>query len=325
MRAAGVVALFLGITGALGGLAYAAFSSLREWTVLEEKTIAAQGTTTVRVAAKPGRTYWAAVELFGAVQRTPLDHDIALKTRVVDPSGTAVRAVDVHLDANAKLPTCFRFASDDGPCALILLEGRARDRIHMTTQIAPVTTTANGDLSYEIDLGRDTRGGVIVENAKVTVYRNSRDEAIAGLMVALVAAVLAGIAFRADRRSGLQIGIVAADGTALVNAWPKKVEIGALKAGFEQDGTRNVGDLAFEVDAREAAALEGAVGTEVTARIDRLPKHLSTAATGSLANASWTMQMTMKELTTTATGAKVAKVSGNRKYTNIVLKRGTSD
>lgn len=201
MRAAGAIALFLGLFVAVGGIAYASFVALREWSVLAEQPIAPAGKSTVRVAGIEGKPTWAAIELEGSVRKTPVEHDIAMKARVIDAAGALLRATDVRLDANAKLPVCSHFTSSSDPaCAVFRLEGRARDRIRLTLQIAPMIATKTGDLVYEIDVGNDVREGVTVEAAKVIVYRSSRDEAMTGLLVAVIGLVLGGAVFRMTRR-----------------------------------------------------------------------------------------------------------------------------
>lgn len=199
MRAS-VFALFLGLVSALGGLAYSAFVTLREWTPMKMEPVAANEANPTRVAAKAGRPYWAAIQLSGTVSKQPVDYDIAVKVAVIDASSARLRTIDVHLDANKRLPTCVRF-SDEAPCAIVSLEGRQRDRITITLQVAPVTATKTGDLTYVIDIDDDVRGGVRIESSTITVYRSSREEAIAGLVVALVGVMLAGIAHRLRRRA----------------------------------------------------------------------------------------------------------------------------
>lgn len=199
MRAS-VYAFFFGILCALGGLAYSAFVTLREWTLLAQESIATHEPSTVRVPAKAGRPYWAAIELRGSVTKKPLDHDIAWTATALDASNTTLRSIDVHIVADKPLPTCVRF-SDEAPCAVLSTEGPQRDRITITLQVAPVTATKTGDLSYLLEVGKDARGGVTIEHATVTVYRSSREEAIAGLLVALVGLMLAGIGHRMRRRT----------------------------------------------------------------------------------------------------------------------------
>ena len=195
-----VFALFFGIICALGGLAYSAFVTLREWTPMTTEPVAAKNAHPTRVDAKAGRRYWAAIQLNGTVAKKPVNHDIAARVAVIDASDARLRTIDVRLDANKPLPTCMRF-SDEAPCAIVSLEGRERDRITITLQVAPVTVTKTGDLTYVIDIDEDVRGGVRIETATITVYRSSREEAIAGLVVALVGVMLAGIAHRMHRRA----------------------------------------------------------------------------------------------------------------------------
>lgn len=200
MRVAGVFALLFGIVSALAGLAYSAFVTLREWTPMKMEQVAERDAPPTRVAATEGRRYWAAIQLSGTVLKKPVDHDIALRAAVVDASNAELRTIDVHLDANEPLPACMRF-SDEAPCAVVSLDGPLRDRITFTLQVAPVTVTKTGELTYVIDVSKDARGGVAIENATITVYRSSREEAIKGLVVALVGIVIAGIAHRVRRRA----------------------------------------------------------------------------------------------------------------------------
>lgn len=211
MRHVGTLALIVGIFGALFGLAYSAFVLLREWTLLANEPLATSGGTTIRVEAKALRPYWADIELSGTARPTAnalpggktveaVDHDIPVKARIVDASGTELRVVDVHLDANAKLPVCTRLAEPNLECGEVRLDGPSRGRITMQLRLPPVTATTDGALTYAIELAPNARGDVTLERAKLTVYRSSREEVIRGLITAAVALIVGAIAFRLAAR-----------------------------------------------------------------------------------------------------------------------------
>lgn len=211
MRLVGTIALFVGIFGALFGLSYSAFVFVREWTPLSEHSIAVSGSSTVRVPAKATRPYWADIELAGTRRRTAnalpggktvdaVDHDVPIRASVIDASGTVLRVVDLHVDANTQLPTCARLAEPDRHCGSVRLEGPSRDRITMQVRLPPVNATTTGDLTYAIDVAPNARGDVTLERAKVVVYRSSREEIIGGLAAALFAMIVGAIVFRLSPR-----------------------------------------------------------------------------------------------------------------------------
>lgn len=174
MRIFGTVGLFVGIFGALFGLAYSAFVLLREGTFLAERPIATAGPSTVRVPVEASRPYWAEVDLASTTPITPANADLAIpiRARVLDASGRELRVADVRADA----------------------------RTWPRVRIPPVVAATTGELTYEIELGGSGRGDITLERARLIVYRSSREEIIAGLAGALVAIAVGGILFRIAKR-----------------------------------------------------------------------------------------------------------------------------